>query len=153
MHLSLILLFVLLAGVTLVLAIYLGILAHRLYLHRLEAQRRVQEYEKGMQERQKRIFESLDTLALVAIQDQCPPTEACIRIKRLIDEFSWLKEREDLSVFHQMYDEVKHLAILEDYKKLSKQERFSQDSQRLALEQKYSTRLKQASEKLREILP
>ena len=152
METSTIILFSILALVVLALSVYLGFLYSKLRSRKQafeEAQKRADENNR---ERRLFIEESLRTLALVLIQEQCDPTEACIRIKKLIDEIEALDNKEELKVFHEMYEEVKHLAIKQEYKDLSKQAAFEQDNQRFAIEEKYSARLKKASKNLRDLL-
>ena len=152
METSIIIVFTVLSLIVLGLSVYLGILYGRLRRKRQELARLELQAERNQAERESDICQSLQTLALVIIQEQCEPTEGCIRVKRLMDEIDYLKEREELAVFHEMYEEVKELAILQEYKDLSKQERFRQDNLRYAVEEKYGARLKQASQSLRDIL-
>lgn len=145
-------LFIVLAAIVLGLSIYLGILYSKLRARNkdlIEARRLAEE---AIRERRRDIERSLETLALVIIQEQCDPTEGCIRVKKLIDEIEDLSDRPELSVFHEMYDEVKHFAIKEEYRNLSKQEAFKQDNLRFKIEEKYLDDLKEASERLRTIL-
>lgn len=134
------------------LSLYLGVLYGKLRARKKELEEARIGAEKAWAERELKIKDSLRTLALVIIQEQCEPTEGCIRVKKLMDEVAFLKDREELVVFHKMYEEVKDFAILQDYKDLSSQEKFVQDNKRFALEQKYSDSLKEASESLKKIL-
>lgn len=152
METSIIIVFAILSLIVLGLSVYLGILYGRLRRKRQDLARLEMQAERNQAERESGICQSLETLALVIIQEQCEPTEGCIRVKRLMDEIDYLREREELAVFHEMYEEVKELAILQEYKDLNKQERFRQDNLRYGIEEKYGARLKQASQSLRDIL-
>lgn len=152
MRTEIIALFAVLAIIVLGLSIYLGNLYSRLRSQRATLDKALKQANLAWEERDKDIRSSLRTLALVIIQEQCEPTEGCIRIKKLVDEIESLKDRDELSVFHDMYEEVKEFAILQDYKDLSAQEKFRQDNKRFAIEEKYAARLKKGSENLRALL-
>ncbi|MBC76706.1 MAG: hypothetical protein CME64_11890 [Halobacteriovoraceae bacterium] len=149
---SYIILFSVLALIVLALSVYLGVLYGKLRAQKqakLDQDKRVEELLK---EREETIIESLDTIALALSQGQCEPTEGCIRIKRLVDEIEVLRDEEGIAVFHEMYEEVKHFATLQDYKDLSKQEAFEQDNKRYAIEEKYNQRIIKASKNLRDLI-
>lgn len=145
-------LFIILGIITLGLSIYLGILVSKLRAQNRQLKSAKEQAEENRVKRDNNIKESLSTIALALIQDQCGPTEGCIRIKKLIDEIEYLKERDELNVFHQMYEEVREFATHQEYKDLSKQEAFKQDSARFKIEHKYLERIKEASKDLRNII-
>lgn len=147
-----IILFAALAAAVLGLSIYLGFLLRKLKAQRDALARAGEAANLARSEREADIRQSLRTLALVIIQEQVEPTEGCIRVKKLMDEIDYLKDREELAVFHEMYEEVKDFAILRDYKDLSKQEAFRQDNRRYVIEDRFNPRLKRASQVLRDIL-
>ena len=144
--------FILLALVVLGLSIYLGVLYSKLRAQNKALIKARETAEIAIKERRKDIEMSLDTLALVIMQDQCEPTEGCIRVKKLIDEVEEYRDHPELEVFHTMYAEVKDFAIKEDYRNLSRQDAFKQDNKRFQVEEKYLSALKDASKSLRDIL-
>lgn len=152
MDTKLVFLFTLLGATVLGLSIYLGVLLRKLREQKKFLEQTQEAARESWRRREGDIRGSLQTLALVIIQDQCEPTEGCIRVKKLVDEIDYLKDRQELAVFHEMYEEVKEFAILDDYKSLSKQEKFRQDNKRFSVEEKYNARLKKASKDLRDIL-
>ncbi len=147
-----IILFIALGLIVLGLSIYLGVLYGKLKAQKQAQIEQDAKVDRLLKERDEQIIESLDTIALVLIQEQCEPTEGCIRIKKLVDEIEHLKDREELVVFHEMYEEVKGFATLQDYKDLDKRERFKQDNRRYAIEEKFNQRIKKASQHLRDII-
>lgn len=149
---SILLLFIALGLIVLGLSVYLGILFGKLKAQKQAQIAQDEKVERLLKERDEQIIESLDTIALVLIQEQCEPTEGCIRIKRLVDEIEYLKDRDELVVFHEMYEEVKGFATLQDYKDLNNTERFKQDNRRYAIEEKFNQRIKKASQHLRDII-
>ncbi|MEX0799456.1 MAG: DUF2489 domain-containing protein [Bacteriovoracaceae bacterium] len=152
METATLILFGCLALIVLGLSLYLGLLYGKLLGQKKLSRERQGARERNEKERKNNIKESLNTLALVVMQEQVEPAEGCIRIKKLVDEIEFLKDREELQVFHEMYEEIKEFAVLDDYKELNKQEKFDQDKKRYAIEDRYNIRLKEASKNLREIL-
>ncbi len=149
---SYVVLFGILGLIVLALSVYLGVLYGKLRVQKQAKLAQDKKVEQLLKEREETIIESLDTIALALSQGQCEPTEGCIRIKRLVDEIEVLRDEDGIAAFHEMYEEVKDFATLQDYKDLSKQERFKQDNQRYAIEEKYNQRILTASKNLRNLI-
>ncbi len=102
---------------------------------KMEAQREARE-----KERQAFVRDSLITIARAFVQKQCEASEACIRLRMLIDRIDFV-ENEDFPIIFSMYEEIKHFDTHQNRKDLSKQDRFSQDKQRFAIEDKHMDNL------------
>ncbi|MCO4753332.1 MAG: DUF2489 domain-containing protein, partial [Bacteriovoracaceae bacterium] len=75
---SILLLFIALGLIVLGLSVYLGILFGKLKAQKQAQIAQDEKVERLLKERDEQIIESLDTIALVLIQEQCEPTEGCI---------------------------------------------------------------------------
>ncbi|WP_416885124.1 DUF2489 domain-containing protein [Marinospirillum sp.] len=126
---------------------------YALHLH-LEAKRQLAlaEEKRSQENRQARInlFENLAIMAQAVEQDQVNLTEACLRIRVLLDllEEGRYVQREDLQVFDEVHQKAKHLATHQAREDLPPQEREQQDKQRRALEEQYEARIRQGAQAL-----
>lgn len=115
-----------------------------------ETRKRIAEHDKmeaKEKERQAFVRDSLITIARAFIQKQCEASEACIRIRMLIDRVDFV-ENEDYPIIFSMYEEIKHFDTHQSRKDLSKQDRFTQDKERFAIEDKHMNNLVIECEKL-----
>jgi hypothetical protein len=64
-------------------------------------------------------------------------SEACIRIKKLLEYYPHVENLEEFSVIQKMYNEIKDFATHDVRKELSKQEVFNQDKLRVKIEKEY----------------
>jgi hypothetical protein len=136
--------FSILAVIVFVLATYLGFLLNKIRIQKSINQANQQQLEKLKQDRENSVKESLEIIAKAVIQKQCEISEGCIRIKKLMDSIDMYQGFDGHEVFDKMYDEIKDFAILEERKKLTKQEKFTQDNQRFAIEKRYETQISHA---------
>lgn len=108
-----------------------------------ETRKRIAEHDK-MEEREKErqafVRESLITIARAFVQKQCEASEACIRLRMLIDRIDFV-DNNDFPIIFSMYEEIKHFDTHQNRKDLSKQERFGQDKERFAIEDKHMDNL------------
>ncbi|MEM7183009.1 MAG: DUF2489 domain-containing protein [Spirochaetota bacterium] len=128
-----VLVFSLLAGIVLVLGVYLVVLGNR-----IKSQKK--EREQQEQERLDYIEESIRVIALATVQDQCGLSEAVLRVKNLLDAKGASETHENESIF-QMYEEIKHFPTHVARKEQDKNTTFKQDSERFQIEEKYKDRL------------
>ncbi|MFG1481857.1 DUF2489 domain-containing protein [Halobacteriovorax sp. GFR7] len=108
-----------------------------------ETKKRIAEHDKmeaKEKERQAFVRDSLITIARAFVQKQCEASEACIRLRMLIDRVDFV-ENEEYPIIFSMYEEIKHFPTHQARKDLSKQERFSQDKERFAIEDKHMDNL------------
>lgn len=99
------------------------------------------------------LVDSLRILSLGIEQDQIELSEACLRIKGLLDRLAphWLQEAE-LSVFQRMHDALAHMPTHEARQQTDKRFTFKLDQQRFRLEAEYRDALREAARALRERL-
>ena len=77
-------------------------------------------------------------------EEQCDISEGCWRISVLLDSLQTQETLErDFPAIFELYRGIKHLAILDDRKALSKQDRMKQDVERLKLEAQLGERIKE----------
>lgn len=123
--------------IVLLLSIYLGYLLQELR----KQKKKVEEAEKFLsqknQERHEFRVSSLETIALATLQEQCEISEACIRIKKLLEYYPDVADQKSLVIIQEMYNEIKSFDTLEARNALSKQEKFKQDTQRFKIEEQY----------------
>ncbi len=138
----------LLGLVTLSLGIYLGLL-----FAKLKAQKKSQkdsEHRLGelMEERHHNLRESIITISRAAVQNQCELSEACIRVKKLLENHPEIQDKPEFEIIQRMFGELEEFSYLEDRKALSKQEKFNQDKKRFMIEDKFRDPMLKALGKL-----
>lgn len=147
-----ILVFSLLAVVVFVLSTYLGFLYNKLRMQKKYIELKEIEYKEAIEKRESSIKESLFQISRAVINDQCEVSEGCIRITKLKEIIPSLEEIEELKVFNHMFSEIEKFPYLEARDELSKQEKFKQDNERFAIEDKYRDRIKQGCKDLLEAI-
>ncbi len=107
-------------------------------LFQLKAQN--QAVAAAKQKRDDNLIESIQTIGEAIGQEQCEVGEGAIRLAVLFDHLSDSTTANYPTQFpavHQLNEKIKHLAILEARKALSKQERMKQDLFRLKAEAEF----------------
>lgn len=146
------LVFIILSIIVLALSIYLGFLVTKLKKQKEAKLIQQKEFDDQLAIQESNLYESLHTLALVMEQGQVGIAEGCIRIKKLIDLHEDLRFHADLADFHRAYIDFSEFAYLDEYKKLSNQEKFKQDLKRQQFEQKHERKLVESAKKLKDII-
>lgn len=126
-----------LGAITFALSVYLGVLVIQLRKQKADHQTMLEEHQNKLQETAEYYKESILIIAKATIQGQCEHSEACIRIKKLLEFFPEIEKEEALNPIQKMYEELKDFAYLDDRKELSKQDVFKQDNARFKVEEKY----------------
>lgn len=137
MSLTFIIIFIVLGILTLVLGIYLGFLLSNL---RAQKKRQLESEAKLLEiadERNTHLRESIITISRAAVQDQCELSEACIRVKKLLENYPTVSEKPEFEIIQRMFSELEEFPYLEERKALTNQERFTQDKKRLMVEDKF----------------
>lgn len=89
------------------------------------------------------IYNSVIIIVRAMKEEQCDISEGCWRISVLLDSLQTQETLEqDFPAIFELYRGIKHLAILDDRKALSKQVRMKQDVDRLKLEAQLGDRIK-----------
>lgn len=127
----------------------IGVSFYYMKLKRLTEQRKkeVEHFVKKEEERIAFVKDSLKTISMAFLQKQCEASEACIRLRMLIDRVDFVSNTDYPHIF-DMYEEIRHFKTHEARKALSKQEKFAEDKQRFAIEDRYMDNLKTECEQL-----
>ena len=136
-----VLVFIALAIIVLILAVYLGFLASELSKQKRKRLALQQELDDRRRKRDEGIYESLRIISLAVIQDQCEISEASIRIYKLMSILEDFQIKEEYHVFTQIYEKLKEFDFLEKRQELTNQERFDQDKERFAIEDDFRDKI------------
>jgi len=94
--------------------------------------------EKELNDRIEHFKESIKIISKATLQKQCEPSEACIRIEKLLDLFPDLKKSEELKPLIDFQKKLSVFDYLEARNNLPKQEKFNQDKERFEVEKEYA---------------
>jgi hypothetical protein len=119
------------------LGIYLGILFGKLGKQKREKAILQAKLDKKIIEQDTYFKESIIFICKATIQGQCELSEACIRIKKLLEYYPDVQSLVEFIVIQDMYNEIKDFATHDSRKELSKQEVFNQDKSRVKIEKAY----------------
>ncbi|MDX1589569.1 MAG: DUF2489 domain-containing protein [Oleiphilaceae bacterium] len=101
--------------------------------------------------RHESMIESIRLLAMTAEQEQVEYSEACIRIKGLLDHVApHLLAREPYSVFQTMYEKTEHMPTHEARKQADPELIRQLDEERFALEREHGEAIQRAVVAIRE---
>jgi hypothetical protein len=137
-----------LAVIVFVLATYLGFLLNKIRIQKKIQELNEKEIELLRSEREQSIKESIRILARAVINKQCEVSEGCLRIKKLLELIELDINTTEIAPIETVYDEIKDFAYLDARDALTKQEKFSQDKQRFAIENKHQDAVVKACEGL-----
>ena len=120
----------------------IGVTFFFLKVKRLKAERekRVKDFLIKEEERKDFVNDSLRIIALAYKQGQCELSEACIRMRMLIDRVDHI-ENDKFPYIFEMYEKIKHFKTHEARKALSKQERFNEDKLRYKIEEEFKDQI------------
>lgn len=120
--------------------------AYAIYLH-LQIKNKQQEVlaketaerelaQQNLDKRNNGIIGDIRFIAQALITEQCEITEGVLRIHHLADALdSDIMLQTEFSTIHNHFNQTRGMAIKEEYKNLTKKERFQQDQQRFRLEE------------------
>lgn len=116
-----------------------------------DAKRARQTEQALLRERHSADIDSIRILARSVLADQVEYSEACIRIKMLLDSAApELHDDERFAVFDLVYRELQEHPTHEARQAISKQQRHDLDKERFALEDSHHQAIRDASEALLE---
>ncbi|WP_077340005.1 DUF2489 domain-containing protein [Pseudocolwellia agarivorans] len=126
------------------LAIYAGMLMSRLKKQTADQAIAEQEKQASLKQHDTKILKSVVIIVRAMKEEQCDLSEGCWRLSVLLDSLKLSSELESLfpSVY-QLYNAIKHMPILEERKKLAKQERMKLDFERMKLEADLKPKIQQ----------
>lgn len=135
------------------LSIVIGFLYSKLKTNeRDELKNKLNEKQQSL-EKSKFINESLRTITLACIQNQCEISEGCIRIKHLLQSSPELMTGgHDWSVFFEFESKLRKFATHEKRNELTTQQAFDEDKERMGLEKEYHDKFISSCKNLYEIL-
>jgi hypothetical protein len=116
-----------------------------------EQERMKDEYIKKESERKAFVKDSLVTIAKAFLHEQVEPSEACIRLRMLIDRVDFV-DNDKVPTFFEMYEEIRYFKTHEARNALSLEDKTKEDKQRFAIEDKYKDNLRKECENLLNIL-
>ena len=109
-------------------------------LRQLTEQKQFQQQAKlarqqGLASHDHKVLASVLIIARAMKEEQCDFSEGCWRLSVLLTSLKMSGELTlQFPAIFKLYDEIKHLSILDDRKQLTKQLRMKQDYQRITLE-------------------
>ncbi len=120
-----------------------------IFFYWIKMRRTRAEMEQEQQKSKDYIKESLLTLTRASLQDQCDPSEAALRIGRLLDFYPLAPELEREKLIIKEYESnLQGLKILEERRQLSLQERYKEDRKRFQVEEKFKDVFLQSCQKI-----
>lgn len=111
-------------------------------LKQLSAQKQVQQQtelarQKALEKHDKNVLTSVQIIVRAMQAKQCDFSEGCWRLSVLLDSLKLSSELDQqFPAIFQLYNEIKHLSILDNRKQLDKKQRMKEDYQRMTLEAK-----------------
>ena len=125
--------------VALLIVVGLAVYAGKL-LKQLSAQKQAQKkaeiaHQKALAKHDKNVLASVKIIVKAMQEEQCDFSEGCWRLAVLLDSLKLSSElaQQFPSIF-KLYNEIKHLSILDSRKKLDKKQRMKEDYQRMTIE-------------------
>ena len=132
-----VIIYVVLTIVVFGLGIYLGIMLSKLKIQKAQSLETVQKEKERLAKRDEFIRSSIVSLSRAAVQGQCELSEACIRVKKLLENYPRVEQMDEFGVIQKMYRDLSEFDYLEARSQLTKQERFKQDNKRFRVEDDY----------------
>jgi hypothetical protein len=111
-------------------------------LRQLSAQKKAEKQaeiarQKALAKHDVKILSSAQIIVRAMKEEQCDFSEGCWRLSVLLDSLKLSSELAlQFPAVFKLYNEIKHLSILDDRKQLDKKQRMKQDYQRMTIEEK-----------------
>jgi len=117
------------------LAFYAGKLLKQLSVQKQTQQQAELAHQQALAKHDEKVLASVKIIVRAMQEEQCDFSEGCWRLSVLLDSLKLSSElAEQFPAIFKQYNEIKHLSILDDRKKLEKKQRMKQDYQRMTLE-------------------
>ena len=129
--------YLLLAGVIVIvgLAFYAGKLLSQLKQQKIAQVAAQQTIIEGQNAHDAKILTSVQIIAKAMKEEQCEYAEGCWRISVLLDSLKTSQSlAEQFPAIFELYNQIKHMQILDARKELAKKERMKQDVDRMKAE-------------------
>jgi exopolyphosphatase/pppGpp-phosphohydrolase len=141
----------LIIGGVVAIALLAGFIVRQLRV--LQASKRRQEKTEAFQkERRASMVESLQVLAMAVEAEQMEYSEACLRIKGLLDHVSpELLQQQPYRVFQEIHDQIQHMPTHEARQNTETRFVEKMDRERVAIEEANAGRIREAAVALRQL--
>ena len=112
----------------------------RKLLKQLNAQKEAQQqaglvHQQALEKFDFKVLASVKIIVRAMKEEQCDFSEGCWRLSVLLNSLKLSGEQaQQFPAIFKLYNDIKHLAILDDRKQLEKKQRMKQDYQRITLE-------------------
>lgn len=117
------------------LAFYAGKLLKQLSTQKKTEQKIALAQQQALAKHDQKIFASVKIIVRAMQEEQCDFSEGCWRLSVLLDSLKLSNElAQQFPAIFQLYNEIKHLSILDNRKQLDKKQRMKQDYQRMTIE-------------------
>ena len=117
------------------LAFYAVSLLSQLKQQNVKQQQAELDKQKALSAHDHKVLSSVLLITRAMKEEQCDFSEGCWRLSVLLDSLKTSSELDQqFPAIFELYNEIKHLTILEERKNLSKQERMKEDFQRMKIE-------------------
>ncbi len=117
------------------LAFYAGRLLRQLTQQKQQQEQVAIEHELALQHHDKKVLDSVLIITRAMQDKQCDFSEGCWRLSVLLDSLKLTSHLDQkFPAIFELYNEIKHLSILDSRKKLPKKQRMKEDYQRMATE-------------------
>ncbi len=127
---------------------YLGVLYSKLNQQTVKNKEQQELLDKKIEEQDIYFKDSIVSISRATLNGQCELSEACLRIVNLLKYYPNISNLPEYEVLHEMFSEIKEFAVLEERKKLPKQEIYNQDKKRIIVEKKYEEKALKSLESL-----
>lgn len=115
-----------------------------------QVKKKEQEMLDSINERHDNIIDSIRVITSAYEDDQVELVEASIRLKVLLDNLPLAEEeKQPFVVFDVIYEKVGHIPTHENWKALSKKEKFQYEKEMAAIEQEYKELFAAAAKQLK----
>lgn len=124
------------------LAFYAGKLLKQLSAQKQAQQQAELAHQQALAKHDHKVLASVKIIVRAMQEEQCDFSEGCWRLSVLLDSLKLSSElSQQFPAIYKLYNEIKHLSILEDRKQLDKKQRMKQDYQRITLEAQYHSKI------------
>ena len=119
------------------LAFYAGKLLKQLSAQKQAQQQAEVAHQLALEKHDQNVLASVKIIVQAMQEEQCDFSEGCWRLSILLDSLKLSSElAQQFPAIFKLYNEIKHLSILDNRKQLEKKQRMKEDYQRMTLEAK-----------------
>ncbi len=117
------------------LAFYAGKLLKQVALQKRQQEQAAIAQQLALQQHDKKVLDSVLIITRAMQEKQCDFSEGCWRLSVLLDSLKLTSQLDQkFPAIFELYNEIKHLSILDNRKQLAKKQRMKEDYQRMTTE-------------------